>query len=481
MAPSFSKEFFDALAPHRDAWKRKNRYYYEYIEEKLIPFLVPSDATVLEVGCGTGDLLAKLNPTRGVGIDVSEKMMVVARAKYQKSNLEFLRRDPDELNERFDYCVLSDVIGFADDVEGLFRALRRLTHEKSRLVITQYSTLWEPVLKLGSRLGMRMPDCPQNWLSREDIELFLALAGFEVVSQGSKILFPLYIPFLSWCMNRIFANIPLVQRLNLVNYFVARPAPKETVLAVSDGMRHPHEPSVSIIVPARNEAGTIEVMARELPHLGSSTEIIFVEGHSRDTTLAEIRRVVGTYRGSKLLRYAVQEGEGKGDAVRKGFSMARGEVLIIYDADMTVPPQELEKFYRALVEGKGDFINGSRLIYPMERQSMRTLNLIANKLFSKLLTWLLGQRVKDTLCGTKVLWKNGYEAIARHRAFFGEFDPFGDFDLLFGAAKLHFKIIDMPIHYRERTYGATNIRRWKHGWLLLKMCWFAARKLKFSP
>ena len=238
-------------------------------------------------------------------------------------------------------------------------------------------------------------------------------------------------------------------------------------------------PSLSIIVPARNEAGTIERIVQELPTLGVFTEIIFVEGHSGDHTLKEIKRVVKKYRLNKRINFAVQKGKGKGDAVRLGFNMAKGDILTIYDADMTVPAEEIHKFYRALIENRGDFINGSRLVYPLEKQSMRFLNFLGNKFFSFTFSVILGQPLEDTLCGTKLLWSEDYLKIKKNRDFFGDFDPFGDFDLLFGAAKLNLKIVDMPVHYKERTYGTTNIQRWSHGWLLLKMVAFSLRKLKF--
>ena len=207
--------------------------------------------------------------------------------------------------------------------------------------------------------------------------------------------------------------------------------------------------------------------------------MIFIEGNSKDNTFSEIKRVAEKYKGTKRIKYAKQDGVGKGDAVRKGFDMAGGDILAIYDADMTVPADEMEKFYRAIIENKGEFINGSRLVYPMEKESMRVLNFFGNKFFSLAFSAILGQPIKDTLCGTKVLWKKDYEDIKRGRAFFGSFDPFGDFDLLFGAAKLNRKIIDLPVHYKERIYGRTNISRFKHGLLLLKMTLFALWKLKF--
>ncbi|HBB65070.1 MAG TPA: glycosyl transferase [Candidatus Vogelbacteria bacterium] len=371
----------------------------------------------------------------------------------------------------YDYIILSDVLGRVYDVQALLISIRGLTLPESRLIITQYSALWEPILRLASFLKLRSPNSEQNWLSAGDIVNFLTLADFEVVTMGRKLLLPVYVPLLSALLNRYIAQIPLINRLCLVNYFVARSRPTLNHRA--------HNPSVSIVIPARNEAGTIQRIIDELPALGAFTELIFIEGNSSDHTRAEIEKRVAKYRGSQRLLWSVQSGRGKGDAVRKGFAMATGDVLMIYDADMTVPASEIQRFYSAITESRGEFINGSRLVYPMEKESMRLLNFIANKCFGILFSWILGQRLKDTLCGTKVLWRADYADIIAGRSFFGDFDPFGDFDLLFGAAKLNKKIVDLPVHYKERTYGSTNISRFSHGWLLLKMVIFAARKIKF--
>ena len=212
--------------------------------------------------------------------------------------------------------------------------------------------------------------------------------------------------------------------------------------------------------------------------MGRETEIVFVEGHSSDNTFEVIKAEIEKY-PQRTCQLHQQSGEGKGDAIRLGFREAKGDILMILDADLTVPPEDLPRFYNALVEGKGDFINGVRLVYPMEKEAMRLFNLLGNKFFSLAFSWLLGQPIKDTLCGTKVLWKSDYELIATNRAYFGDFDPFGDFDLIFGAAKLGLKSVDLPIRYRQRVYGDTNIQRWKHGWLLLQMVVNAARLLKF--
>ena len=369
----------------------------------------------------------------------------------------------------YEYVVMSDILGHAHDVEELLRDARGALVPHGRVVVTQYNFLWEPVLRLASILGLRAPSGEQNWLSPHDFRNFLYLTGFGVIREGNKMLLPVYVPLLSAFCNTILVNIWPFSKLGLIHYIVARPSPA----APADN------PSLSIIVPARNETGTIERIVKELPTLGAFTEIIFIEGHSKDHTLEEIKRVAQLYKDKKRILYTIQDGNGKGDAVRKGFEMATGDVLAIYDADMTVPPHDVEKFYRAIVSHQGDFINGSRLVYPVEKGAMRVLNFFGNKFFSLAFTAILGQSLKDTLCGTKVLWKKDYEDIKRNRTFFGDFDPFGDFDLLFGATKLNLKIIEIPVRYKDRIYGETNISRWKHGWLLLKMTVFAARKLKF--
>jgi glycosyltransferase involved in cell wall biosynthesis len=340
------------------------------------------------------------------------------------------------------------------------------------LVLNFFNNLWRIPLSAAKQMGLGFETLEQNWFSPHDIFNLLELAGFEVINSRPLILFPLPIPILSSLANRYLVNFIPLSWLALTNFVVARPTPYEAQSVSADTV------TVSVIVPARNEAGNIETILKRVPHLGKEIEIIFIEGHSKDQTYETIERAIERFsdRRCKLLQ---QSGRGKGDAVRLGFDEAKGDILIILDADMTVPPEDLMRFVDVLASGKGEFINGVRLIYPMENQSMRFLNMVGNKLFSLAFSWLLGQPINDTLCGTKVLWKRDYEKIVGNRAYFGNFDPFGDFDLLFGATKLNLKIAEMPIRYRSRSYGDTNIDRWRHGWLLLKMVLFAARRIKF--
>ena len=461
--------FLDAQAPESDRWRRKNRYYYEEIE-RIVRFHVPQGSSVLEIGCGTGDLLAALAPSRGVGVDISPMVVEIARKKHPTLTFDVCDAEVLSVSEPFDYVILSDVIGYLDDVQRAFEQMSKVCDPRTRVILTYFNYLWEPVLRIGEKAGVKRPQPDQNWLALEDLQNLLSLAGFQTISKGYKVLLPVRIPLLSSLCNRVLANLPVIRKLCLVEIIIARPAPVQV----------PEESlSCTVVIPARNEKGNIEDAVRRTPEMGKHTEIVFVEGNSSDGTAEEIERVIAAYpeRDMKLIRQG--SGAGKGDAVRKGFAAARGDVLMILDADLTVPPEELPKFLKALASGRGEFVHGSRLVYPMEKQAMRFLNTLGNKFFSLAFTWLLDQRFKDTLCGTKVLYRRDYERIASGRSYFGDFDPFGDFDLIFGAAKLDLKIVEVPIRYRERTYGTTQISRFRHGWLLLRMCLFALRRIKF--
>jgi SAM-dependent methyltransferase len=461
-------KYFDTLAPERVRWVEKNRYYHQQLA-KTFSFFIPSSRSVLEIGCGAGQLLAALKPARGVGIDFSPNMVRIARESYPHLDFRVDNLEELQLDEKFDYVVISDLLGFLHDVQRGLENLRRVCTPRTRIVISDYNFLWEPVLTAGEHLGLKARQPVQNWLGTGDVVNLLDLAGFEVVRKASRQLLPKGVPLLSWLANRFLVHLPGFRHLALVFVVVARPK----------AVPQTDEPSCSVIIPARNERGNVEEAIRRTPQLGRHTEIIFVEGNSNDGTAEEIQRAIATHPERDIKFISQGGGHGKGDAVRKGFAAATGDVLMILDADLTVSPEELPKFYNALITGHGDFIHGSRLVYPMQDQAMRFLNILGNKFFSLAFTYLLGQRFKDTLCGTKVLYRADYDQIAANRSYFGDFDPFGDFDLIFGAAKLNLKIIEVPIHYHARTYGATNINRFKHGWLLLRMSIFAMRKMKF--
>jgi glycosyltransferase involved in cell wall biosynthesis/SAM-dependent methyltransferase len=478
---------FDRMAPERDAWKWRNRYYYESLES-LCRSLIPPHRAVLEIGCGSGDLLAAVEPSFGVGVDLSLGILEVARRKYPQYH--FLGADAERipLVKPFDFIIMSDLVGHLTDVWQAFGETHKVCGSQTRLVLTYYNLLWQPILEVGEMLGLKMPQQYQNWLSPPDIENLLRLGDFEVEEVGWRLLLPKRIPWLSDWVNARAYTIPLLRQLCLQNYVVAHPRAQPSEV---------HPLTCSVIIPCRNEVDNIADCVERLPSLGSHTEIIFVDGNSNDGTPQAIMEMIERHRGKKDIKlvHQVEAMEtdiaqhastapdmmlslGKGDAVRKGFERASGDVLMILDADLTVPPEDLPKFYLPLAQGKARFVNGTRLVYPMEAQAMKTLNYLGNCFFGRIFSWLLGQRVTDTLCGTKALLKDDYEALKRGRTYFGNFDPFGDFDLLFGAARLGLAIVEAPVRYHERATGRSKVRVLRHGILLLRMTLIGFWKLK---
>jgi SAM-dependent methyltransferase len=481
---------FDRVASERPGWYRRNRMYGDQIVDICRPFLNP-DSRVLELGCSTGDLLNQLKPGYGVGVDFSPRSIEIARAQYP--HLHFVVADAEHLPEgaefdhSFDVIIMSDLVGYVEDIQGLLEQLKPLTHPATRLIITHWNWLWQPVLSIAEALKLKAPDLNvrHNWISPVSLGEFLRLANYDVVQVSSGLLLPYDIPVFTPTINTL-SYAPIINRLALLRAVVARPG----------RMPESEKPrSVTVVIPTRNEVGNIEAAVERTPEMGSHTELLFIDGNSTDGTVEKIHEMIAAHpeRDIKFMPQVPPADPdaatppnlmlklGKGDAVRKAFAAAKGDIVMILDSDLTVPPEELPRFYDALVTGKGRFINGTRLIYPQEQESMPLLNKMGNVFFSLLFTWLLDQQITDTLCGTKALWKSDYERIAANRAYFGDFDPFGDFDLLFGAAKLGLPIVEVPIHYAARTYGDSKVRVSLHGPLLGRMAWIAFQRFKLQP
>jgi glycosyltransferase involved in cell wall biosynthesis/ubiquinone/menaquinone biosynthesis C-methylase UbiE len=479
---------YDRLAADRDSWYRRNAYYHSEVERRL-KAVIPPGSAVLELGCGTGNLLAALQPSRGFGIDLSEKMIEVARRNHLQ--LEFAAGDAESFStdEGFDYVVASDLIGELGDINAMFDRVREMGG-RTRLVLTFHSPTLEEVLRIAQRAGLAMAPYRQNWVGVETARSLLGLSDMRITREDHSMLVPTPIPLVAAAANRLLAGRRAFKYFDLLNVLVAEPSPDRAA---------PRRLSCSVIIPCRNEIANIEPAVERMPALGPDTEIIFVDGASTDGTKERIEEVISRYRGVKDIKLVLQVPEtrygerkddpdaptvmlklGKGDAVRKGFDAATRDVLMILDADLTVPPEDLPRFLAPIATGKGRFINGTRLVYPMEERAMKFVNYLGNWFFSKLFTWLLEQPIRDTLCGTKVLLRSDYDDIKAGRKYFGEFDPFGDFDLLFGAARLQLPIVEVPVRYRRRLAGVSKVRVSRHGWLLVAMSFFAFRRLKLA-
>jgi glycosyl transferase family 2 len=456
----------ESIAPRRSKWIRANKYFYGRIQ-RLLQFIVEPAKRVLELRCETGDFLACTKPAYGVGVDISDAM--VAQAKTEHPGLRFLKGEPEqfELHETFDY-ILFDHIFDTVDILHAFERVRAHCHAGTKLIVINYNHFWQPVLEVATKLRLRSRFVEPNWVGENDVRGFLRLAGFRLVRKHRLMLFPKYLPLLSSFINDFLARLPGLRRLCLMQVMVASPIVPPA---------QESEVTVSIVIPCRNEAGNIQAAVQRIPEMGRQTEIIFCDDKSTDSTADEVRRMQRLY-PERAIRLVQGPGICKAENVWAGFRAARGDVLMILDADLTVIPEELPFFFRALVQRHGGFINGSRLVYPMQQMAMKFANIIGNKFFSLLFSFLLDQRIKDTLCGTKVLWRKDWLRLEPYIGSWGIRDLWGDYELLFGASKLHLEIVEVPVHYQERIYGVTKMTKVvSNGWRMLRICWHAWLRL----
>lgn len=366
--------------------------------------------------------------------------------------------------------ILNGTFNFNRDIEGLLNKIKPQLTRSSRLSIVGYNPYFRFLFQIANKLNLRKGEAPSTFITRIDLDNLCNLSGFAVVKFTPTVFFP--IPGLGIYLEKFFRNIPFINLFSIASVITLRPIIPEIEL-----------PSLSIVIPARNEKGNIEPALIRLVELAAKVpmEVIFVEGHSSDDTWGEIKRIAPLYASKfKKIQYYQQTGKGKNDAVRLGFSKAAHQLLTILDADLTMPPELLPRFYDAYCAGKADFINGSRLLYPMEGEAMRFLNHLGNIFFAKALSVVLNTHIGDSLCGTKLVSAQDYKRFCNWRNDFGDFDPFGDFELIFPAAFLGLGIIDIPIQYKARTYGETNISRFRHGFILLKMTLIGFFKIKLG-
>lgn len=467
------KNHWDASIEVAPPLKGARAFYHEQLAN-MYAFLISPGQRVLEIGCAKGALLRATEPKEGTGVDFSPRMISLAQSScpdytFVEADAHDLSplKSKEALSAPYDAVILSDLINDVFDLSAVFAELKPFCKAETRIVANFHSQLWEAPFSVAQAAKWMQKRLPQNWFTVDDVKNIAELNDFQCVQHFDAFLWPWKTPLISSLLNKYLAHIWPFSMGAMTHFVVFRPT-----------FFFREAEKVSIVIPARNEAGNIRSALERTPEMGKGTEIIFVEGNSTDNTWHTIQETVKDFpqRDIKIMQ---QPGKGKGDAVRTGFAAATGEILMILDADLTMPPEALPQFYDAISSGKAEFVNGVRLVYPQEEKAMRFFNLVGNKFFSLAFSWLLGRPIKDTLCGTKVLRKEAYERIADNRAYFGNFDPFGDFDLLFGAAKQNLLIRDLPVRYQERVYGDTNINRWRDGCILLRMVLFAARRIKF--
>ena len=461
MRPSEIQEYFDQVAPSWEHWQRKNDFYHAAMRD-LIGGMIPPGSRVLEVGSGVGDLLASLKPRRGIGLNLAEGLTQRAREKHPEFEFHTIEIDSTSLPPTFepDYAVMTNMLDYVYDVWDMLEGLKPAIHEGTLLIVTTNNPLWAPILRLASKLGLRIPDSPRNFITNRDICSVLNLQGFQIVEEGLTLPVPKRFPILGPLLNAIVPELPVLRFVSSIQYIAARlrvPRPRL---------------SCSVVIPCHNEAENIAECVRRVPNMGAWTEIIVVDDGSTDGTKDKVQVISETDHRVRLV--VLQKNQGKAAAVQAGFAAATGDVLMILDADMAVAPEELPKFLIPLQDGTADFVNGTRLIYPMHGKAMKVANFLGNKGFCLLASKVLRQRVSDTLCGTKAFFRRDYDRMP-----IGGKERWGDFDFLFGAARLKLRILELPVHYTERRAGKSKMRVLVDGWYFLRACFFGWRMLRF--
>jgi len=456
----------DSIAKKRISWILNNQYYYRQLLRTL-KFIIPEQSRIMHIRCSIGYVLDQLKPSYGLGVDESEKQIEHAREKFPE--IKFMKDEIEDVQveDKFDYVVVSSVEDIVD-IKSMMMSIKKNCNSSTRIILYHYNFLWYPLVKLAEKFNMKLPQKMHNWIASNDLVNILNLCDIETIYHKRIILFPFNIPGISFILNRFIARLPLFSLLTMTRVLVARLKPPEV-----------NNYSVSVIVPCRNEAGNIEEAVTRIPQMGSHTEIIFGDDKSTDGTRDKVMEMIKKF-PEKDIKLVNSPGISKSENVWKCFEKASGDVLMILDADLTVVPEELPYFYEAISTGKGEFINGSRMVYPMHKDAMRFFNIVGNKFFGLAFSYILDFSIKDTLCGTKVLKKSDYEKIKKIRGCWGIKDRWGDYELIFGSVKNHLKVVDLPVHYTERIYGETKMKgRIRNGLIMLSMCRAALFKIKF--
>lgn len=455
-------ERFSKILDKYNYYKKKNRYYYSQLKD-LHRLYIPKKSKVLEIGCGTGDILKFVEPKNGLGIDVSPEMINTAKERYKDISFRVGDIEKLEIDEKFDYIIMANVIDHLTDVYTALMELKKVSHQDTKIIISSINPLWSIPLHIAEKLDMKTPEGAHNWVGVKNLSEILEICELQVIEQGWRFLMPIKIPKVSNLINSLFFKIPMIRSFGIIQFFVVKPAAIQNEVKIM---------SCSVIVPCYNEEENIKECIERIPEMGIGTEVIVVDDGSTDDTSSVVKKIMLEKKNVRLISY--QKNRGKGYATREGLNASKGEILMILDADMAVPPEDLPKFYELIASGKAEFVNGTRMVYPMEGEAMRDLHIFGNKIFSHIFSYLLGKYVSDTLCGTKVFFRKDYQFMKMKE------DAWPDFDLLFGASKLGLNIKEMPVRYREREAGSSKMKTFTHGFLLLKMCLVGFIELKLK-
>lgn len=378
-------------------------------------------------------------------------------------NLDFLNVDTNEdlnkiliNNTKYDCIVLSDMFEVNDDILGLLKLLKKNLNNDGTILLTSITPIWDGVLSILEMLNLKNKSKKRSYIHLNKLSAVLDTINFQITGKRTRQYFPFKLFYFGNIINNFLEIILYFFNFGIRSYF--------TIKEIEDTAEK-DVLSKTIIVPAKNEEGNLNELINRIPYLGNNVEVIISCGISNDNTLGMAKSLKSD---NFIIKVIEQTSKGKANAVWEACEQSSNDLIAILDADLSVDPEELSSFFELIETKKCDFVNGTRLIYSMEKGSMRFINNFGNRLFQYVVSKIIRLPLTDSLCGTKVFKKNLYEKIKKWQSVVKIKDPFGDFDLLFAAAYSSQKIVEYPIHYRARKYGTTQIRRFKDGFKLIK-------------
>ncbi len=361
-------------------------------------------------------------------------------------------------NKKYKTIILTDLFEVSTDILELLSMVNKLLGKDGIIVICSINQKWNRILNLFERLNLKDGNQKRLFINSTIVLNIAKVTGLEFVTQRNKQIFPFRMLGLGSLINNILEILFFPFSFGIRIY---------SILNQQEKFNEEKKYSKSIIIPAKNEEKNLKPLLNQIPELEEDHEIILAIGDSEDKTYEVAKEIKEARCWPFEVKVIKQTGKGKANAVWEAVEEASKEVIIILDADISVNPETIVQFNSVIDTGKASFVNGTRLIYGMESGAMRIVNNLGNRIFQYIVSIIIGQKITDSLCGTKVFFRKDFNKIKLWKELVQMKDPFGDFDMIFTAGYFGLKILEIPVRYQARVYGVTQIKRFRDGYKLI--------------
>tara|TARA_B110000977_G_scaffold125183_1_gene160299 strand:+ start:1495 stop:2904 length:1410 start_codon:yes stop_codon:yes gene_type:complete len=422
----------------RENFLKKKNFLFDEIS-KALNYLINDSNYVKFFCCGNSSIVNKVN-SKNIYINEINNTFINSLTKS-----EIKKEDEINKNLNFDHIVIADIEHQKFITKNLIDLNEKIDNE-CRVIVLSKSIFWSTLINFYKKIKNIGPD-KNNFLPYSNLRKIFLNTNFEIVKNEKIIFFPFQFSLLTKFINQIF-RFPVLNFFCMINLTVLKKVQKKNYQA--EGKK------ISFIIPCKNEGGNIKFFYEKIINSTINAEFLFGNDNSSDNTLDEIKKLQQAIPNKEIKIY---DGPGvcKSENVYKGINLASGEIILIYDADLTVSFDDLVNSINLLLKTDADFINCTRMIMPQQKNAMKFLNFYGNLFFAFLFSILFKQKITDTLCGTKIFFKKDWEQIKKYNNTWGAKDLWGDFDLLLGAYKNNLKIVENPISYTDRKEDETKM------------------------